>query len=101
MSNLSALGRNLFNASISLNSTINHESITFTAHELNPVHDLLQKCVNSITVINHNLAVLIALVQNTLQNCVKVCGVLGVWVGGVLDYVDYLGECFLIEHGVL
>ncbi len=51
--------------------------------------------------INHNLAVLIALVQNTLQNCVKVSGVLGVRVGGVLDYVDYLGECFLIEHGVL
>jgi hypothetical protein len=38
-------------------------------------------------VINHNLAVFIALIQNTLQDGIKVSGVLGVGVGGVFDYV--------------
>jgi hypothetical protein len=56
--------------------------------------------VDGLAVVHHDLAVLVALVEDTLEDGVKVGGVLGVGVGWVFDYVDYFGECFLIEHGV-
>ena len=50
--------------------------------------------------LDHDLCVLIAFVENTLKYGVEVGRVLRVRVVRVLDYVDDLGKGLLIEHRV-